>query len=87
MDIGYRLKLARQMKGLSIPRLVEISGVSSNAIINYERGYAHPRVDLLADLANALGISLNWLVYGNHPPKADRELMTKLVLYEKRLEA
>ena len=91
MDIGFRLTLARKAKGLTISKLAEISGVSGTAITNYEGGYAHPRVDLLADLladlSRTLGISLNWLVYGNHPPKADRELMTKLVLYEKKMEA
>ena len=86
MDIGFRLTLARKAKGLTISKLAEISGVSGTAITNYEGGYAHPRVDLLADLSKTLGISLNWLVYGDHPPKADRELMTRLIANEKKQE-
>lgn len=79
--------IARKAWGLSRSKLSEISGVSDTAIGNYETGLSVPRIDLLAKLAKTLGVSINWLVYGNHPPKADRALMAKLISYEKRLEA
>lgn len=87
MDIGYRLQIARKMKGMTMKQLSELSGVSDTAITNYEKALTVPRIDLLSELARTLGVSINWLIFGNHPPKADRELMAKLVLYEKKMEA
>lgn len=81
-----RLARARSAKGVSKHELEELSGLSRGAIKAYERGTTLPRIDSLAKLAEALGVSINWLAYGNHPPKADRELMAKLVAQEKRLE-
>lgn len=81
-----RLMRARSAKGLSKHELEELSGLSRGAIKAYERGNTLPRIDSLAKLAEALGVSINWLTYGNHPPKADRELMAKLVRYENKLD-
>lgn len=87
MDIGYRIQAARQMLGLSQTELSRLAGLSGGLLTNIEQGRGTPRVDTLKKIAEALHVSINWLIYGNHPPKADRELMAKLVLYEKRLEA
>lgn len=87
LDLGYRLEIARKMKKLTRSQLAEMVDAAGNTIKNIEKGWCQPRIDLLAKIAVALGVSINWLIFGNHPPKADRELMTKLVLYEKRLEA
>lgn len=87
MDIGYRIQAARQMLGLTRTELTKLAGISGGLLTNIEQGRNTPRVDTIAKIAEALHVSINWLIYGNHPPKADRELMTKLVLYEKRMEA
>lgn len=86
MDIGYRIQAARQMLGLTRTELTKLAGISGGLLTNIEQGRNTPRVDTIAKIAEALHVSINWLIYGNHPPKADRELMAKLVLYEKRLE-
>lgn len=84
--LGERLKLARLASGISQQVLADRVALSCSAIKNYETGYSDPRLEWAAKLAEALGVSLNWLVYGNHPPQADRELMAKLIHYERKRE-
>lgn len=86
LDIGYRVEAARKLRGLTQNGLCLKAGVGESVVCNLEKGHTTPRVDTLAALAEALEVSLNWLVYGNHPPKADRNLMKRLVLYEQKLE-
>lgn len=52
---GERLMEARSRLGLSQTELAEKSGVSANAIVNFERGHTKPRVKTLMALAEAVG--------------------------------
>ncbi len=59
MDVGKRLKEIRQMKGMSIYRLSQISDVSESHIRNLERGNKNATVETLELLVRALDISLS----------------------------
>ena len=86
LDVGTRIKLARQAAGLTQSELTAATGLANGVISHIEIGLGAPNLRSLARIAEELHVSINWLVYGNHPPKADRELMAKLVAYERKME-
>lgn len=59
MTVGEAMKKARQITGLSIKQLSEISGVLAQLIGRYERDIVKPRIDTVEMLADALEISID----------------------------
>ena len=59
-----RLKQARQAKGWNQAKLAETVGVGQNTISNYEKikNGSMPKLEIAADMAKALDVSLDWLV-------------------------
>lgn len=62
MGLGERLKSARKRAGLSLRALAERAGVSAQAISKYERDLDVPGSVVLIRLAEALDVSLEWLL-------------------------
>ena len=60
--IGERIRLGRKMRGLSIVRLSELSGISVSKISQFERDLKTPNSGELIQLANALGVTLEFLL-------------------------
>ena len=86
-DVGRRVAAARIARGMNRFQLSKLVGVDSHTLSRVERGDVYQRIDVLLRITDALGVSLNWIAFGNHPPKADRDTMRRLVSYEQRLEA
>ena len=84
--LGSRIAAARQARGWSQNELDQKAGLAKYRTIRYESDQLQPRVPTLGVLAKTLGVSVTWLIYGCHPPKADRELMRKLVQDELLME-
>jgi transcriptional regulator with XRE-family HTH domain len=60
--VSARLKLARHARGLSQAALRAEAGIPHVMMISgWERGLYLPRVDYLAAVARALGVTLDWL--------------------------
>ena len=60
-----RLRRTRHQRGYSLRHLAALSGVSPATIRSIESGgKGAPRCDVLAALADALGVSRGWLAYG-----------------------
>jgi transcriptional regulator with XRE-family HTH domain len=59
--IGRKIRLERKIRGLSIDRLSEASGVSVGVISTVERGKANPSFYTLVSIARGLGYSVGWL--------------------------
>ena len=59
-----RLKQARQAKGWNQAKLAETVGVGQTTISNYEKikNGSMPKLEIAADMAKALDVSLDWLV-------------------------
>lgn len=57
-----RLKEARQKKGLSQRTLADKIGLIKNQIWHYENGKTEPRLSTLVWIADALEVSIDWLV-------------------------
>lgn len=57
----YRLKKARQAKGLTIARLADAALTSVASMWGYENGKTFPSIDIAAKIATTLGVSLDYL--------------------------
>jgi transcriptional regulator with XRE-family HTH domain len=64
MGFGNVLKTLREKAGLSQAALAEQSGLSLRNIQNWEQGRRVPRMQVLPQLARAMGVSVNALVTG-----------------------
>ena len=62
MKLSEKITKLKKLKGLSQVNLAETTGISRDAISKYERGDATPSVEYAKRLADALGVSLDYLV-------------------------
>ena len=62
MKLAEKISKFKKVKNLSQLDLANITGISKDAISKYERGEANPSVDYAKRIADALGISLDFLV-------------------------
>ena len=82
MQTGFadRLRQLRKQRDLSQAELAQLVGLHTNLIGRYERGESRPAADTLKRLADALGVSSDYLLEGavDQAAKArfeDRELL------------
>jgi transcriptional regulator with XRE-family HTH domain len=80
MEFKDRLKQARKDKGISQSKLAQMIDVHVTNISRYERGENKPTSQVLTRLADALGISADYLMSGSTDEVAnavisDRELL------------
>jgi transcriptional regulator with XRE-family HTH domain len=68
----------RKEKGWSQTELANESGVSREIIGKYERGEAVPSVDFAKRIADALGVSLDYLVGEGANAKFDKKTLKRL---------
>jgi transcriptional regulator with XRE-family HTH domain len=57
-DVGARLRILRERRGLSLRGLAEVCNLSPNTISLIERGVSSPSVSTLHSLAIALGVPI-----------------------------
>ena len=62
MNIGEKITKLKKSKKLSQTDLAKITGISRDAISKYERNEVVPSVDYAKRIADALGVSLDYLV-------------------------
>ncbi len=79
-DFASRLKQLRTQRGLSQTELAKAVGVHYNHIGRYERGQSKPTAETLTRLAEALGVSGDFLMEGRADEAAkatfeDRDLL------------
>jgi len=63
MILGQRIKFFREQIGLTQLQLAEKARISSKAVGRYENGNRVPSVEIAQRIAEALGISVNELLY------------------------
>ncbi len=61
MGIGFRIKEAREKKGLNQKQLGKLLGVTGAAIGNYENEISHPKEPILYKLLEVLEVDANYL--------------------------
>lgn len=62
--LGQRIKEARIKAGLTQSNLAEKADVSTNHISAIERGISDTKTEHLANIAQALGVSADFLLFG-----------------------
>lgn len=69
MEMGKKIRLLRVEKNLSQEDLAEMVGVEQRTISKAELGI-HNNIHVIAQIANVLGVSLDWLADGDqdYPP-------------------
>ncbi len=79
--IGKRIKETRKQLKISQAELAEMTGLSVSYISNIETGYKKASLSSLISIANAAGISVDELLYGNQESyKADYHVDTDLLI-------
>jgi len=77
MDFGDNMMLLRKKKKLSQAALGEQIGTSGDVIGRYERGDIKPSIDVVSKIADALKVSVDYLI-GKTNIQIDREAMQRL---------
>ena len=58
MEIGERISYLRELKGFTVNKLANLSGLSQSFVRELERGNKQPTIESLESLCFALGISI-----------------------------
>jgi len=77
MTIAERIRLTRQHKELSQKDLADPSGVNIKSLSRYELGPSVPPADALKAIAEALGVSADYLLNDKQVQIKDTGLMQK----------
>lgn len=64
LRLGERIEEARKAKGLSIYKAAKLIRTNYHTLWNWERGNQYPRTDTISEAAKVLGVTLEYLVYG-----------------------
>ncbi len=83
MDLGSNIVKLRKEKGLSREELGDEVGTSGAIIGRYERNEITPSVEVALNIANALGVSLDFLVGSASATVKDKKMVYRLELLEK----
>lgn len=60
IDMGEEIRQLRQAKGLTLRDLARLSGRSIGYLSQIERGSVQPSLSTLKNIADALGVEVNW---------------------------
>lgn len=83
MNFGERLRLLRKEKGLSRDDLAVIVGTSGPIIGRYERNEITPSVEVALKIADALEVTLDYLVGATATLTRDKNMQYRLELIDK----
>lgn len=62
LTLGFKVKQLRQERGLSLSDLAQKTNISVSYLNEIEKGKKYPQAEKIAALAEALGVSYDWLV-------------------------
>lgn len=79
MSFAKRFEEARERAGLSVSSLSKQLGVSPQSVYLWQQGSV-PKAGRLKELAEILGVSLQWLVYGNESPHSISDAQNGIVV-------
>jgi transcriptional regulator with XRE-family HTH domain len=83
MTFGDRLAYARKQKGMRQADLGKLVGTSGDIIGKYERDEIKPSIDTAAKIADALNVTLDFLVKDAEYQNIDNDALKRLKLLEK----
>ena len=62
LNIGGKIQARRKAMGLSQEDLAQLTGVSRQSVTKWETGQSAPDLDRLVEVADVLGVSLDFLL-------------------------
>jgi transcriptional regulator with XRE-family HTH domain len=74
VHLNKRIKKVRQAKGWTQEQLAEKIGISQKQVSAYERGTYNPSTEVLLKLAEALDVSLDYLVFERNDQNPNSEI-------------
>jgi len=77
MDFGDNMMLLRKKEKLSQAALGNLIGTSGDVVGRYERGDINPSIDVVVKIADALDISVDYLI-GKSKLQLDKEALKRL---------
>ncbi len=77
MTIAERIRLTRQQKKLSQTELAELADINKKSLSRYELNASIPPSDSLKAIADALGVSTDYLLSDDHVTIRDKKLLAK----------
>lgn len=83
MTFGERITYARKQKKMTQANLGKAAGTSGDIIGKYERNEIKPSIDTAAKIADALGVTLDYLVKDKEYQNIDNDALKRLKLLEK----
>lgn len=78
MTFADRLSYARKQKKIRQADLGKMVGTSGDIIGKYERGENTPSIDVAAKIADALGVTLDYLVKDAEYEQVDKDTLKRL---------
>jgi len=87
-QLGQRIKELRKEKGMSQTELANLIGISYAQIGRYETKGVQPPAEVLKNIADVLGVSPDYLIYGSTDEKARASIQDKELIQQfKEIEA
>lgn len=78
MTFADRLSFARKQKKIRQADLGKMVGTSGDIIGKYERGENTPSIEVASKIADALGVTLDYLVKDGEYEQVDKETLKRL---------
>jgi len=78
MAFADRLSFARKQKKIRQADLGKMAGTSGDIIGKYERGENTPSIEVAAKIADALGVTLDYLIKDGEYEQIDEETLRRL---------
>ncbi|CAA0230171.1 helix-turn-helix transcriptional regulator [Tenacibaculum maritimum] len=77
IGLGKRIKILRGERNISQDELAKKIGVHTNHLSRYERDLTSPSIDVVIKMAEALGVSIDFLIFGDMKPSLnDKDLVS-----------
>lgn len=85
---GSRIRSLRKLKGLTLIQLSQRTGLSHGYLSQIERGISQPSVASLVEIAQSLGVTMQWLFSDpkGSPPGGEQGSPDRLVRKDQRVE-
>lgn len=80
MSIGEKIKMYRKSKRLTQEQLGELSGLSKNAIYNYENNKRTPNLNTICKISVALGIEVNDLIGSSNLKNVEDKKLEEILI-------
>ncbi len=78
MDFGDRITLVRKQKKISQSELGKLANVSGDIVGKYERNEMKPSIETARRLANALNVTLDYLVGDSDTTVFDKDITKRI---------